>query len=145
MTATASTLRLCPLLPTGAAGSLGCELRPRLRTCCETLRISHRGPFGPAGKGEEVVLASLEDKAAMRAPLEGVDAVVHMGGVSTERQTLAVALYHAVFAAGVRAPQSIDAMAMLYMDPTLRWLLIALRLVNPIQLVSRVKEHSAHA
>ena len=56
-------------------------------------------------------------------------------------QTLVVALYYAVFAAGVRAPQSVDAMAMVYMGVTLIWLLIALRFVNPTQLVSRVKEH----
>ena len=58
-----------------------------------------------------------------------------------DSQTLVVALYYAVFAAGVRAPQSIDAMAMVYMAVTLVWLLIALRFVNPTQLVSRVKEH----
>jgi len=58
-----------------------------------------------------------------------------------DSQTLVVALYYAVFAAGVRAPQSIDAMAMIYMVVTLIWLLIALRFVNPTQLVSRVKEH----
>jgi len=58
-----------------------------------------------------------------------------------DSQTLVVALYYAVFAAGVRAPQSVDAMAMVYMAVTLVWLLIALRFVNPTQLVSRVKEH----
>jgi len=58
-----------------------------------------------------------------------------------DSQTLVVALYYAVFAAGVRAPQSVDAMAMVYMCVTLVWLLIALRFVNPTQLVSRVKEH----
>ncbi|HLX30982.1 MAG TPA: ABC transporter permease subunit [Casimicrobiaceae bacterium] len=58
-----------------------------------------------------------------------------------DSQTLVVALYYAVFAAGVRAPQSVDAMAMIYMAVTLVWLLIALRFVNPTQLVSRVKEH----
>jgi putative spermidine/putrescine transport system permease protein len=57
-----------------------------------------------------------------------------------DSQTLVVALYYAVFAAGVRAPQSVDAMAMVYMAVTLVWLLIALRFVNPTQLVSRVKE-----
>ena len=57
-----------------------------------------------------------------------------------DSQTLVVALYYAVFAAGVRAPQSVDAMAMVYMGVTLTWLLIALRFVNPTQLVSRVKE-----
>jgi putative spermidine/putrescine transport system permease protein len=56
-----------------------------------------------------------------------------------DSQTLVVALYYAVFAAGVRAPQSVDAMAMIYMVVTLVWLLIALRFVNPTQLVSRVK------
>lgn len=62
-----------------------------------------------------------------------------------DSQTLVVALYYAVFAAGVRAPQSVDAMAMIYMLVTLVWLLIALRFVNPTQLVSRVKEHPQHA
>ena len=55
-------------------------------------------------------------------------------------QTLVVALYYAVFASGVRAVQSIDAMAVIYMTITLLWLLIALRFVNPTQLVSRVKQ-----
>ena len=62
-----------------------------------------------------------------------------------DSQTLVVALYYAVFAAGVRAPQSIDAMAMIYMLVTLVWLLIALRFVNPTQLVSRVKERPVPA
>jgi putative spermidine/putrescine transport system permease protein len=44
-----------------------------------------------------------------------------------------------VFAAGVRAVQSIDAMAVIYMVTTLIWLLIALRFINPTQLVTRVK------
>lgn len=55
-------------------------------------------------------------------------------------QTLVVALYYAVFSTGVRAPQAIDAMAMIYMAITLVWVLIALRYVSPTQLVSRVKE-----
>jgi putative spermidine/putrescine transport system permease protein len=54
-------------------------------------------------------------------------------------QTLVVALYYAVFAAGVRAVQSIDAMAVIYMVTTLIWLLIALRFVNPTQIVGRAK------
>jgi putative spermidine/putrescine transport system permease protein len=62
-----------------------------------------------------------------------------------DSQTLVVALYYAVFAAGVRAPQSVDAMAMIYMGVTLVWLLIALRFVNPTQLVSRVKEQPLRA
>jgi putative spermidine/putrescine transport system permease protein len=59
-------------------------------------------------------------------------------------QTLVVALYYAVFAAGVRAVQSIDAMAVIYMVTTLVWLIIALRFVNPTQLVGRSNEQAAH-
>jgi putative spermidine/putrescine transport system permease protein len=57
-----------------------------------------------------------------------------------DSQTLVVALYYSVFAAGVRAGQSVDAMAVTYMVTTLVWLLLALRFVNPTQLVTRVKE-----
>jgi len=56
-----------------------------------------------------------------------------------DSQTLVVALYYAVFAAGVRAVQSIDAMAVIYMATTLIWLLLALRFVNPTQIVARAK------
>ncbi len=59
-------------------------------------------------------------------------------------QTLVVALYYAVFASGVRAVQSIDAMAVVYMITTLIWLLIALRFVNPTQIVARAKSEHAH-
>lgn len=55
-------------------------------------------------------------------------------------QTLVVALYYAVFAAGVRAVQSIDAMAVVYMLTTLVWLVIALQFVNPTQFVTRAKQ-----
>ena len=59
-------------------------------------------------------------------------------------QTLVVALYYAVYAAGVRAGQSIDAMAVIYMLTTLVWLLIALRFVDPTQIVTRAKREAAH-
>ncbi|QDC02543.1 ABC transporter permease subunit [Mesorhizobium sp. 8] len=58
-------------------------------------------------------------------------------------QTLVVALYYSVFASGVRAVQSIDAMAVIYMITTLVWLLIALRFVNPTQIVARAKQAPA--
>ena len=56
-----------------------------------------------------------------------------------DSQTLVVALYYAAFAPGVRAGQSISAMAVVYMLLSLAWLVIALRFVNPTQLVTRVK------
>jgi len=60
-----------------------------------------------------------------------------------DSQTLVVALYYAVYAAGVRAGQSIDAMAVIYMITTLLWLLIALRFVDPTQIVTRAKQEAA--
>ena len=60
-----------------------------------------------------------------------------------DSQTLVVTLYYAVGAAGVRSNQSIDAMAVIYMVTTLVWLLIALRVVDPTQIVTRVKREAA--
>ena len=80
-----SPLRFQRLLLTGANGNLGRELRPRLARYCSRLRSSDRVDFGPAQPHEEIVPADLENGAAMAALLEGVDAVVHMGGVSTEQ------------------------------------------------------------
>jgi uronate dehydrogenase len=72
------------LLLTGAAGGLGRVLRPRLKSHCAVLRLSDVAPLGAAGAGEEIVLAALQDGAAVHALLDGVDAVVHLGGVSVE-------------------------------------------------------------
>jgi len=54
--------------------------------------------------------------------------------------TLVVSLYDAVFAAGIRANQSVDAMATIYTVSMMVLLIVALRFVNPTQLVTRVKE-----
>ena len=72
------------LLLTGAAGGLGRALRERLKLNCTTLRLSDREDFGAAQTGEEVVLADLADAAAVDAMVEGVNAIVHLGGVSVE-------------------------------------------------------------
>jgi putative spermidine/putrescine transport system permease protein len=55
-----------------------------------------------------------------------------------------VALYYAVFSAGIRTQQSIDAMAVMYTLSMLVLLLIALRFVDPTQLVTRVRDEQAH-
>ena len=57
-----------------------------------------------------------------------------------DSQTLVVALYYTMSAAGIRAQQSVDAMAVIYTSMMLVLLVIALRFVNPTQLVARVKE-----
>ncbi len=59
-------------------------------------------------------------------------------------QTLVVSLYYSVFASGVRSVQSIDAMAVIYMVTSLIWLLIALRFVNPTQIVARARQPAQH-
>ena len=80
-----TALRWDRLLLTGAAGNIGRVLRPRLKAYCDVLRLSDIGAMDAAGAGEEVVACDLADKAAVRALLEGVDAVLHFGGVSVEK------------------------------------------------------------
>ena len=72
------------ILLTGAAGGLGQALRPRLKANCSILRNSDCVDFGLAGEHEEIVLADLADASAVLAMMQGVDAVVHLGGISTE-------------------------------------------------------------
>jgi putative spermidine/putrescine transport system permease protein len=55
-------------------------------------------------------------------------------------QTLVVSLYESMFSAGIRAQQAVDAMAVIYTGSMLVLLVIALRFVNPTQLVTRLKE-----
>ncbi len=57
--------------------------------------------------------------------------------------TLVVALYYSVFSAGIRAQQSVDAMAVIYTLFMLVLLVIALRFINPTQLVTRIQDEGA--
>ena len=72
------------LLLTGAAGGLGQALRERLKANCAVLRLSDVKAFGAVGPSEEMVLADLADPAAVDAMVSGVDAIVHLGGISVE-------------------------------------------------------------
>ena len=72
------------ILLTGAAGGLGRLLRDRIQPWADIIRLSDMADVGPAGEGEEVVRCDLADKAAVLALMEGVDAVLHFGGISTE-------------------------------------------------------------
>ncbi|MDR7150525.1 uronate dehydrogenase [Hydrogenophaga palleronii] len=72
------------LLLTGAAGGLGSALRDRLKVNCETLRLSDKSSFGEAQAGEEIVLADLANAAEVDTMVAGVDAIVHLGGISVE-------------------------------------------------------------
>ncbi|WP_082586361.1 MULTISPECIES: NAD(P)-dependent oxidoreductase [unclassified Achromobacter] len=73
------------LLLTGAAGNLGLVLRPRLKAHADILRVSDVAAMAPAQTGEEVVPCNLADAAAVSELVRGVDAIVHLGGVSVER------------------------------------------------------------
>jgi uronate dehydrogenase len=72
------------LLITGAAGGLGKVLRAGLVGSADIIRLSSRSDLGEMAPHEEHVRADLADAAAVDRLLEGVDAVVHMGGQSTE-------------------------------------------------------------
>ena len=73
------------LLLTGAAGGLGRVLRPAMRSWAPSLRLSDIAPLGDAAAGEELVPCDLGDASAVRSLLEGVDGIVHMGGISTDK------------------------------------------------------------
>jgi uronate dehydrogenase len=74
------------LLLTGAAGGLGKVLRQSLRPYASILRVSDIAEMAPAtGAYEEVQVCDLADKAAVHQLVEGVDAILHFGGVSVER------------------------------------------------------------
>jgi uronate dehydrogenase len=83
---TPTTLVAQHLLLTGAAGGLGQALRPRLAANCTALRLSDIAPSPqPLAPNENWLSADLADCAAVLALCEGIDAIVHLGGVSVER------------------------------------------------------------
>ncbi len=85
------------VLVTGAAGALGRVLRDRLpghlathepgtAWCLRWSDLAEMAPLSPqeAAAGCELVRCDLADAAAVHALLDGVDAVVHLGGYSVE-------------------------------------------------------------
>lgn len=82
----ASSLQYHRILLTGAAGGLGQILRDTLRPFATVTRLSDIAALAPArGDFEEVRLCDLADKHGVDALVEGVDAIVHFGGISVER------------------------------------------------------------
>ena len=71
------------VLMTGAAGRIGQALRSRLARPGRTLRLLDVAPLGSA-PDEEVVTASVTDPEAVSAACAGVDAIVHLAGISGE-------------------------------------------------------------
>jgi uronate dehydrogenase len=72
------------LLLTGAAGGLGKILRERIKPWADTVVLSDIGDMGEAKEGEEIIRCDLADKEAVLKMMEGVEAILHFGGISTE-------------------------------------------------------------
>src|SRR5512141_1220715 len=72
------------VLITGAGGGIGRALREALRGVYPVLRVSDRVPLAPAQDGEEVSQTDIADLAAVERMVEGVDGIVHLGGISGE-------------------------------------------------------------
>jgi uronate dehydrogenase len=84
MTTSTSAKAFKRILLTGAAGGIGRVLRDRIKPWADVVRLSDLGDLGEAREGEEIVQCDLADKAAVLAMMEGVDVVLHFGGLSTE-------------------------------------------------------------
>jgi uronate dehydrogenase len=76
------------LLITGAAGEVGSALRGLLRDhlgeAFPILRLSDNRDLGVAAAGEEIAYADLTKFEEVRRAMEGVDAVIHLGGIANE-------------------------------------------------------------
>jgi nucleoside-diphosphate-sugar epimerase len=72
------------LLVTGAAGNMGRLLRPLLRRDDRVLRLADRVEIDDPAPGEETVLVDVTDPAAVGKACQDVDAVLHLGGLSSE-------------------------------------------------------------
>lgn len=72
------------ILMTGAAGAIGSTLRAGLRGAYPLLRLSDARPLTAPAAGEECVSADLRDCAAVASLMQGMDCVVHLGGVPRE-------------------------------------------------------------
>jgi len=72
------------LLITGAAGRLGRVLRAHLREYAEVLRLTDIADMGVAAAHEELVRCDLASFADVLPLAEGVDVIIHAGGVPLE-------------------------------------------------------------
>jgi uronate dehydrogenase len=72
------------LLLTGAAGNLGRQLRGALADWADIVRVSDIVTLGVAAPHEETNVVDLADRQAVMHLVEGVDAIVHLGGISID-------------------------------------------------------------
>ena len=86
------------ILMTGAAGTIGRQIREGLRDLATHVRLSDLEDLGEAGPGEEIVPCDLTDTPALRGLVKDCDAMLHFGGISKENTA---ALIHQVNIDGV--------------------------------------------
>ena len=72
------------ILLTGAAGRLGTHLRRGLAPLCKELRLADLAEITDLQPNETALQFDLADMAATVAACEGVDAIVHFGGIAME-------------------------------------------------------------
>lgn len=72
------------VLITGAGGGIGLAMREELRGVYPIIRYSDIIPIDPPRDGEEVQQAALQDAEAVRELVQGVDGIIHLGGISVE-------------------------------------------------------------
>ncbi|MEX5729535.1 uronate dehydrogenase [Rhodovulum iodosum] len=100
------------VLMTGAAGGIGTLLRPILPKLGVKMRLSDMAdPDGGPAPDEDWAMADLTDAADVARVVEGCDAILHFGGISTENRADLIhevnvkgtyTLYEAARKAGVR-------------------------------------------
>lgn len=73
------------ILITGAAGSLGTQLRHGLRHLADHIRLVDREPMGEAAAHEEIIQCDLSDKTAAINVTKDCDAILHFAGVPREQ------------------------------------------------------------
>ena len=74
------------LLMTGAAGTIGQQIREGLAEYAKTVRLSDVADLGEPSAHEEIVTCDLADADAVRETVKGCDAILHFGGISTENR-----------------------------------------------------------
>jgi uronate dehydrogenase len=73
------------LLLTGAAGGVGRSIRPLLSQLAETVVLSDLAEIGDLAATETFIQCDLADASGVSRLLDGVDGIIHLGGVSIER------------------------------------------------------------
>jgi uronate dehydrogenase len=73
------------VLLTGAAGGLGKALRPLLTEFAETVVLSDIVDISDLAPHETFMHCELSDRAAMDLLVQGVDGIIHLGGIANEK------------------------------------------------------------